>query len=407
MNQMTNPLTLTKPERYTDKQKKAISDVTALLNRDKKAHVGWWAYQNGNSKIFTALQRAIKHYTYFHHVNDIIEQRKDTISSELKDTNTAVLLGAAEAVETKELKILLEMLKKNPNALKKIVLIDVSEAFNTAAARIVKKAVHKINPDIEVKTINKDFFELDDADIKECQQGIVSLFAMGGLGFNSPGDVSHGIPRGQISNFFSQSSKILSFGDTPDKNAFVMDHKEPLENVAMMTREYSTKPSIHDVPAEFLKDGKISGLDVSKANFEYFFLSCFAYMVNNVPDFKKLNPKLLNENGEVTPESLSPYFGHYNKFDEASSNMVNGLLVKQKITLKLPDLHGNISSITLIHNDPFVMFNTIYPETDYLDQIMQDIAEKPMMQTASFKAPKSDVSNVLGIYRPTTPKMAA
>lgn len=399
MNDMT-PLKLTPLSDYSDKQRKAVRDVTDLLNRNKKAHVGWWAYQNGNSKLFTAVQRALKDYTYFHHVNSIIEDKKSTIASELKDTNTAILLGAAEAVETKELKIILEMLKQNPEALKKIVLIDVSEAFNAAAKNIVQEAVHRINPEIEIVTIDKDVFDLDDADIKVCQDGIVSLFAMGGLGFNSPGDVSHGLPRGQISKFFTQMSKIISFGKAPEKNSFIMDHKEPMDDVTKMTREYAAKPTIHDVPSVYLENGKVNGIEVEKANFEYFFLSCFSYMLNNVPDFSKLNPALCDRNGDVTPESLIPYFGHYNKFDLDSSNMVNGLIANKKVTIRLPNEDGEIISISVGRDEPYVMFNTIYPETDYLDNIMRDISQIPLMTTSSFKAPNAEISNVVTISRP-------
>ena len=405
---MTDLSTIITPDTssWSETNLMAYRDFVDLVNRDQKAHVGWWAYQNGNSKIFTALCKAIKRYSYFHKVNKIIQDKKSVIAAELHDTETAILVGAADAVKTKELPILMELLDQKHVKLKNIILIDVSSAFNKSAAEIVKEAVYKKDPSIEIKTINKDILKLNKEDISSMQTGVMSMFMFGGLPFNSSGDVSQGLPRGKISEIFSVAAKIINYGSNPERNALIMDHKEATSDKKTIESEYPSVLHPDDINYDYVKDGKIGDIPLANANFEHFFLNCVTYMVNHIPGFAKCNPHLSNGN-QVTPELLGRYFKHYRDFDTTSSNLVNGLEVKERITINVPNPQGTIERYTLgTDQGKFVLFNTVYPKESIIADYMGDLPT-PLEITATHKGPQNGVTNVITISRPANPALNA
>lgn len=400
---MIKPLSLF-PAKSNLLAERAFRDATDLFRRDKKAHVGFWAYQNGNSVIFNALCHATRTYTYFHRVQKIISERKKCLASDVADTETAILVGAAEAVRYKELPVLLEILQKENCKLKRIILIDVSRAFNERAANIVKQEVHKLNPRVSVATIDKDIFDLSPADMQTLQRGIVTLFMHGGLPFNSPGDVSQGLPRGKIMEMFEAISRIISFGEHPERNAFITDHKELIGMPSDAEAEYPSVLDATNLNAAVVQNEMVEGVPVDQANYETFFLHAFAHMLDAIPNFHIHNPNIC-ENGKISILKLKQYFRHYCQFDPNSSNLVNGLEVDKDCEIIIPSIDTDRLhryTLRVINQERFVLFNTIYPSQSVLSDYMGDI-KHPMKICRTYEGPLNGIKNILSIARPTPP----
>ena len=176
MNMISHP---NEEHMYLDPYAKMLMD---LLDQEIIGVADSALYENGNSLIFTDAIKKNPFYDNYASECETITTRTREIAAPLLETNTWIGVGMASAVDDKEIKIWDEIVAAAPGALKRIVLIDISEEFNRTAHEKVQKWIQSHNGDlnsIELITVNKSIHDLTASEIEQLQSGNVNCIMYG------------------------------------------------------------------------------------------------------------------------------------------------------------------------------------------------------------------------------------
>ena len=348
----------------------AAKDLIDLLENNEQGIFMPWLYQNGGSRIFTDLSSKNPYYVLRRHEKENMADNAIVLGAKLKDTNTVAIVGGADAVTDKELKVMAEMVKQNPEALKKVVLIDLSAEFNRVAYDRVMDWVQTLPENIQgrlnVECIDKSIQNLSEEDLKKIHQGNVAAFSMGGTVCNPEGTISGGLPDGRMKDFMGHVTKIAA-NPKSDSNHVVMGYTKHAD-----PKSYTHIPE-HD----------------PQASSEYWFMNGLLYNMHQIEGIEEANRGYDFPDGFSIPALRSKLEGYY-YLDKPSRTSKNGLKVKEEFKIVIP-YQGGHTICELKTGTSLVFANSVHPQTEDMDRLARTLSPNSLhsLMTCKHSDPKS------------------
>ena len=368
----------------------AAQDLINLFENNEQGHMMRWLYQNGGSEGFTRLSQKNPHYVLRKHETENIDQNAAVLATKVRETETAVIVGGADAVVDKELKILAEMVKQNPGQLKHIELVDLSPEFNNVAQKRIedwrKTLDKKIGDKITISCTNDAIQDLKDEALKKIQKGNVTVFSMGGTAMNPQGTISGGLPDGRIKEFMGHIARIAGNPDEGTKNHVIMGytkHADPL--------------SYTYIPPED-----------PTASSENWMKTGLWYALNRVSGIKEANKGGEFPFGFSQADLMSRFEGYYH-LDKSSRTSKNGLRVTEDVTIRVP-YKGSVVTTELKAGTSLVFANSVHPSTEDVGRLARTLAPNAMhpLLVCNHHDPKSgSVVELFSVQPKIKPALAA
>lgn len=362
----------------------AARDLIDLLENNRQGHFMHWLYQNGGSKIFSALSAKNPYYVLRQHEIQNIDDNAVVLGNKAKDTQTAVIVGGADAVSDKELKILSEMVRQNPRCLRHIELIDLSAEFNSVAEAKVKAWIQTLPNELQAMTVsctNKAIQDLTAADLKKIHNGNVTVFTMGGTALNPEGTISGGLPDGRIKEFLGHIAKIAGNPDS-DKNKVVMGYSKKANSLA-----YTYIPS-----------------DEPNASSQFWFMNGLLYNINQIEGIAEANRSGDFPSGFGISDIMSKFTGYYH-LDKASRTSKNGLQVTDSFRIVIPYQGAQVIS-EVREGTSLVFANSVHPSIEDMNRLARTLSPSSLQTNLICSHPNPDSGSVVELFDVHTPKLS-